>query len=79
MPTIFRKLGFRFFFFSNDRDEPIHIHVEKKNKYAKFWILEEVILAKNIRFHGSELRKIRKIIEENKEIIKERWNEYFST
>ena len=27
MPTILRKNGFRFFFYSNERNEPPHVHV----------------------------------------------------
>ena len=38
MPTVLLIKGYRFFFFSNERNEPIHIHIEKAEKYAKFWI-----------------------------------------
>ena len=34
MPTILRINGYRFFFFSNEH-EPIHVHIEKGDKYAK--------------------------------------------
>jgi uncharacterized protein DUF4160 len=30
MPTILRWKGFRFFFFSNEGDEPPHVHAEKE-------------------------------------------------
>ena len=29
MPTMLRVAGYRFFFFSNERQEPAHIHVER--------------------------------------------------
>ena len=35
MPTILREKGYRFFFYSNEH-LPIHIHIEKENKIAKF-------------------------------------------
>ena len=35
MPTIINVKGFRFFFYSNDHD-PLHIHIEKDSKTAKF-------------------------------------------
>ena len=47
MPTVFRERGFRFFFYSNQGSprEPIHIHVEKNDVEAKFWLHPEVCLA----------------------------------
>ena len=38
MPTVLRIKGLRFFFFSNELGEPMHIHVETDDKYAKFWL-----------------------------------------
>jgi len=38
MPTVIRVGRFRFFFYSNDRAEPPHIHVEAGNAVAKFWL-----------------------------------------
>jgi len=39
VPTILRVAGYRFFFFSNEREEPAHIHVEQAERYAKFWLV----------------------------------------
>jgi hypothetical protein len=38
MPTILRLDGYRFFFFSNENNEPPHIHVEFGDKLAKYWL-----------------------------------------
>ena len=76
MPTLFIIHGYRFFFYSNDEKEPVHIHVEKAEKVAKFW-MHPVCLAGNYRFRSSELRKIMDIIEENKVRIEESWRDYF--
>ena len=38
MPTILRKLGFRFFFYSNEGNEPPHIHIEKEKGNGKYWL-----------------------------------------
>ncbi|MEK7241536.1 MAG: DUF4160 domain-containing protein, partial [Planctomycetota bacterium] len=38
MPTVLKIGRFRFFFFSNEGSEPVHIHVESDDKYAKFWL-----------------------------------------
>jgi hypothetical protein len=42
MPTILRIAGFRFFFFSNEGEEPPHVHVERAESVAKFWLQPEV-------------------------------------
>jgi hypothetical protein len=78
MPTVLILYGYRFFFFSNDRKEPIHIHVEKDNAAAKFWITPYIHLTKSNGFNSVELNKIHKLVEENSEIFKTKWNEYFN-
>ena len=77
MPTIFFEGPYRFFFYAGDRDEPIHVHVERDNFTAKFWI-EPIRLQKSRGFRSSELSRIRKIIEEKQTLIVELWNEYFN-
>lgn len=76
MPTILKINGFRFFFYSNEH-LPIHIHVEKDNKTAKF-NLEEIELVKSRGFNASELKEIRKLVSTNVELFKNKWNEYFN-
>jgi hypothetical protein len=77
LPTLFRHKGFRYFFFSNEGREPIHIHIQKDDKYAKFWI-EPIALAYNYKFNIKELNQIQKIVEHKMLLIKEKWNEYFT-
>ncbi|PYS92965.1 MAG: hypothetical protein DMF64_06810 [Acidobacteria bacterium] len=38
MPTVLRVGRFRFFFFSNESQEPPHIHVKAAENEAKFWL-----------------------------------------
>jgi len=76
MPTVLRINGFRFFFYSSDRNEPMHIHVEKENNTAKYWITP-IRLQEGHGFSRKELNEILKIIKENRELIVRRWNEYF--
>ena len=76
MPTVLRYRGYRFFFFSLDRSEPIHIHVEKQDKYAKFW-LNPVCVAKSRGFRDHELNAIVEIIEKHLDILEVKWNEFF--
>ena len=75
MPTLFIIFGFRFFFWSNEH-EPIHVHISKGDNEAKYDIMS-LELVENFGFKRNELRMIESILEENKEIIVERWKEYF--
>jgi len=36
MPTVFIQKGYRFHFYAADLDEPVHVHVVKTGKHAKF-------------------------------------------
>jgi len=38
MTTCLRIGPYRFFFYSGDRDEPPHTHVERDRSIAKFWL-----------------------------------------
>jgi hypothetical protein len=76
MPTVLRVKGFRFFFYTNEH-LPIHIHIEKDNKTAKF-NLEPLELVYSRRFKAPEISEIRKIVAENAEILTNKWNEYFN-
>ena len=76
MPTILWSSGYRFFFYANDH-LPIHVHIEKDNKTAKF-NLEPLILVRSRKFNASEIREIRKLVENNKELFKQKWNAYFN-
>ena len=77
MPTILRVGPYRFFFYAADRDEPIHVHIERDDKIAKFW-LDPIRLENSDGFNRLDLSRIFKIIEENRDKILEGWNEYFS-
>jgi hypothetical protein len=68
---------YRFYFYSHEPNEPPHIHIDRDNLSAKFW-LEPVALAKNIGFRAKELRKLELLVRENQTKLVEAWNEYFS-
>ena len=76
MPTVLRIGRFRFFFFSNESQEPPHIHVKAADDEAKFW-LNPVHLAANHGFNGRELSRIQRTIEEYRDELSEAWDEYF--
>lgn len=77
MPTILTVGPYRFFFYAGDRDEPIHVHVEREDKIAKFWI-DPIRLQSSGGFNRTEISKIHKIIYKNKSALMEAWDEYFN-
>jgi hypothetical protein len=77
MPTVLREEGFRFFFFSDEGNEPCHVHIKKEEARGKIWMEPAY---KEEYFYGftvQEQRKIRKIVQENKQLISRKWYEYF--
>ncbi len=76
MPTILRVGPYRFFFYAGDRDEPLHVHVERDDDIAKFW-LDPIRLQKSGGFRRPEIVRIAKILEEHQSEIVEAWHEYF--
>ncbi len=76
MPTVLRVGPYRFFFYAGDREEPLHIHVEREDKIAKFW-LEPLRLQRSGGFNRSEMSKIQKLIDEHHEQLMEAWHDYF--
>ena len=56
----------------------MHVHVEKGDSEAKFHIAP-LELIENHGFKNNEIRMIEAIIEENLDIIRNRWMEYFKT
>ena len=77
MPTVLRVAGYRFFFFSNERQEPAHVHVERAEAYAKFW-LQPVSLAAARGFRSGELAELHRLVDEHRALIQGRWDEFFS-
>lgn len=77
MPSALRVGPYRFFFFSADGQEPPHVHVERDDARAKFW-LNPVRLAESVGFRSAELNRIQRIIEDRVEDLRRSWNEYFA-
>ena len=77
MPTVLRSGPYRFFFYAGDRDEPPHVHVERDDSEAKFW-LDPVRLARSHGFVANHINKIEKLIVENQQDLRDSWNEFFN-
>jgi len=78
MPTVLYFEGFRFFFYSNENDEPTHIHVEKAEAEGRIWLEPEVKVAYMYNFSGREQQQIFEFVLANAEKFKTKWNEYFA-
>ena len=75
MPTVLREGRYRFYFFSNEGQEPPHIHIKAGSDQAKFW-LDPIDLASNYGFRAHEMNQIERIIEQHQTELIEAWNEY---
>jgi len=78
MPTILRIGPYKFYFYSHEPNEPPHIHVDRDNLSAKFW-LQTVQLARNIGFSPRELNKLEALVQENQKVLLEEWYGNFGT
>lgn len=77
MPTLLLLLGYRFFFYSNEGSEPVHVHVVKAEKSAKVWLEPTIEIAYMNGFNSKEENEIMQIIADNSEMFKTKWHEYF--
>ena len=68
----------RLFFYSGDGHEPPHVHIERNQHIAKFW-LRPVKLAEAGRMRSAEIREIERIVLEHDAMLLEAWNDYFGT
>jgi len=80
VPTILYILGWRFFFYSNENKEPIHIHAQKAGKEAKYWLKIkefEIEEAFSYKLSPKDKRDVKKIIYEHFDYIVEQWSRHF--
>jgi hypothetical protein len=73
MPTVLRIGPYRFFFYADERQEPLHIHVVAAEKEAKYW-LTPIARSWSSGFRSGELKVIEEIITTNVDLMLEVWN-----
>ena len=78
MPTVLFIGPYRFFFYAGDRQEPPHIHVERDDQTAKFWLDPDVTLADNHGYSRRELHDIERIMREHLETLRNEWDAFCS-
>ena len=76
MPTVLRFGPYRFFFYSSDRGEPPHVHIERETRRAKFW-LSPVRLQESGGFDRTELNKLQALVEDRQQRLLREWDEFF--
>jgi len=79
LPTILLIHGWRFFFYANEANEPIHIHCRKAEKECKYWLDRgnfDVEEAFSYRMNGKDKRDVKRIIFEYFEYIEREWDKF---
>ena len=76
MPTVLRKYGFEFYFYSEEGLEPPHVHVDRGDGTVKFWLCP-VRLAASEGLKPAELRQAARLTEAHEVYLLEKWHEYF--
>jgi hypothetical protein len=79
VPTILLILGWRLFFYSNENEEPIHIHCRKNDMECKYWLKSEIFALEEAYAYNMsprDTREIRKIIFDNFEYIEQQWENF---
>jgi len=77
MPTVLVTIGFRFKFYSNENNEPPHVHIIKGNAEAKWWLDPELKEEFSIGFKVQELRMIRELVGLHRDELLEAWKNHF--
>jgi Domain of unknown function (DUF4160) len=81
MPTVLYILGWRFFFYSNEGNEPIHIHAEKGDMECKFWLDVDELEIKEAFSHNlspASKREVKKLIFQHFDLLVEAWYNRFN-
>jgi len=79
MPTMLMIMGWRFFFYANERNEPIHVHCQKGESEAKYWLdLNgfEAVEAHAYDMSPADKRMVRRIIFEHFDYIASEWTKW---
>jgi hypothetical protein len=80
MPTILYVQGWRFYFYSNEGGEPMHVHAAKGEAECKYWLHPDRFDIVEDFEHGCTprlRREVRQIIFEHFDRIVAAWGERF--
>lgn len=83
MPNLFETLGYKIYFWSNENNEPIHVHISKgkpAGNSTKVWLTKSggcIVANNNSNIPTSDLNKIKEALSYNYFFILSKWKEYF--
>jgi len=75
MPTVLKTGAYRFHFYSDEGNEPPHIHVETSEGECKFW-LDPIRLARNKGVSPVVLRATEKLVFEHSDVLREKYHDF---
>ena len=75
MPTILRKNGFTFFFYSNEH-RPIHVHVRRGDGEAVFEVEDGVELRESQGMRVKDLARAEALALQHRDLIVQKWHEH---
>lgn len=83
MPNLFSISGYKVYFWANENDEPIHVHVSKgrpsKNS-TKLWLTKSggcIVASNGSHIPTNELQELMDIISAQYFLICAKWKEFF--
>lgn len=80
MPTVLYLRGWRLHFYSNEGNEPVHIHAQKGDRDCKYWLdvdTYDIREAYTYNMSARDTREVRKIILQHFDDIIEAWETAF--
>ena len=75
MPTVLRWGPYRAYFYSNERNEPAHVHVRAGDREVKIW-LHDLAVAINAGFPSHEITGIIRHLRLHRDELSSAWNEH---
>lgn len=78
MPKV-RLDGYEFYFFSNEGNEPPHVHVMIDGVRLKFWLNNGNLAAskrQQLRIGQHKINRVMQVIHQNSALLWEIWNEH---
>lgn len=75
-PVVLRRGPYRCYFYSQEPDEPAHVHVDRDACTAKLW-LDPVRVSWALGFRPHELRAVERLVRDHQDALLEAWHARF--
>lgn len=82
MPSIFEVCGYKIYFWSNENNEPIHIHISKgkpSSNSTKIWLTKRggcIVANNNSRISNKDLNTLMEVVTSNYFFIVAQWKKF---